>query len=145
MLENIQQRVKSGELLSDAFAAQGSISKIYTTTVLAGERSGNLEEVLARYIAFQRLTLTFARKLKSSLIYPTLLVSALIVMLTFLMTYVVPQFADLYSSLNAQLPAITVFMLNIGKGIRQYYYIILVALAAMALGIAFWVRSRRGA
>src|SRR5215471_19494145 len=80
MLENVQQRVKSGELLSDAFAAQGNVSKIYTTTVLAGERSGNLEEVLARYIAFQRLTLTFTRKFKSSLVYPTLLVSALIVM-----------------------------------------------------------------
>jgi len=145
LLENVQQRVKSGELLSDAFAAQGTISKIYTTTVLAGERSGNLEEVLARYIAFQRVTLTFGRKLKSSLVYPALLVSALIVMLTFLMTYVVPQFADLYSSLNAQLPAITLFMLSIGKGIRDYYYIVLLVLAAIVLGLFFWVRSGNGA
>jgi len=145
MLENVEQRVKSGELLSDAFAAQGNISKIYTTTVLAGERSGNLEEVLARYIAFQRLTLTFTRKFKSSLVYPTLLVSALIVMLTFLMTYVVPQFADLYSSLNAKLPAITLFLLGIGKGIREYYYIILILLAALVVGTMFWVRSGKGA
>lgn len=145
LLENVQQRVKSGELLSDAFAAQGTVSKIYTTTVLAGERSGNLEEVLARFIAFQRLTLTFARKFKSSLIYPALLVSALTVMLTFLMTYVVPQFADLYSSLNAKLPGITLFMLGIGTGIRDYYYIILIALAAIVLGTMFWVRSRSGA
>src|SRR6185312_10166326 len=50
MLENVQERVKSGELLSDAFAAEGSVSKIYTTTLLAGERSGNLEEVLGRFI-----------------------------------------------------------------------------------------------
>jgi type IV pilus assembly protein PilC len=145
LLENVQQRVKSGELLSDAFAAQGTISKIYTTTVLAGERSGNLEEVLARYIAFQRVTLTFGRKLKSSLVYPTLLVSALIVMLTFLMTYVVPQFADLYSSLNAQLPAITLFMLGIGKALREYYYIFLLVLAAIIVGMFFWVRSGKGA
>jgi type IV pilus assembly protein PilC len=144
LLENVQQRVKSGELLSDAFAAQGSISKIYTTTVLAGERSGNLEEVLARYIAFQRVTLTFGRKLKSSLVYPALLVSALVVMLTFLMTYVVPQFADLYSSLNARLPVITVFMLGVGTGIREYYYIILIVLAAVVLGMVFWVRSGSG-
>ncbi len=65
MLVNVQERVKGGELLSDAFAAQGTISKIYTTTLLAGERSGNLEEVLARFIAFQRLTLTFRKKLLS--------------------------------------------------------------------------------
>lgn len=145
LLEDVQQRVKSGELLSDAFAAQGGISRIYTTTVLAGERSGNLEEVLARYITFQRVTLTFGRKLKSSLVYPALLVSALIVMLTFLMTYVVPQFAELYSSLNAQLPAITVFMLGIGKGIRDYYYIILLVLAGIVAGMLFWVRSGNGA
>src|SRR5215813_7069423 len=121
LLENVQQRVKSGELLSEAFEAQGGVSKIYTTTILAGERSGNLEEVLGRYIAFQRISLTFRKKLKSSLVYPIFLVSALIIMLTFLMVKVVPQFADLYSSLNAQLPPITVFMLGIGTGIREYY------------------------
>src|SRR5215472_12144756 len=54
MLENVQQRVKGGELLSDAFGAQGAVSKIYTTSLLAGERSGNLEEVLARYVTFQK-------------------------------------------------------------------------------------------
>jgi type IV pilus assembly protein PilC len=144
MLENVQERVKSGELLSDAFAAQGSVSKIYTTTLLAGERSGNLEEVLARYIGFQKVTLTFRKKLLSSLVYPTLLVSALIVMLTFLMTYVVPQFADLYTSLGAKLPAITVLMLGIGTSIRQYYYIIALALVILVLATVFWVRSERG-
>jgi type IV pilus assembly protein PilC len=144
MLENIQERVKSGELLSEAFEAQGAVSKIYTTTLLAGERSGNLEEVLGRYIAFQRITVSFRKKLISSLWYPALLVTALAVMLTFLMTYVVPQFADLYSSLNAKLPAITVFMLNIGRGIQHYYYIILLVLAGLVFSILFWARSEKG-
>ena len=116
ILDNVQERVKSGELLSQAFEAQGATSKIYTTTLLAGERSGNLEEVLGRYIAFQRITVSFRKKLIASLWYPALLICALIVMLTFLMTYVVPQFAELYSSLNAKLPAITVFMLSVGRG-----------------------------
>lgn len=146
ILENVQERVKSGELLSDAFAAQGAgISKIYTTTLLAGERSGNLEEVLARYIAFQRVTLAFRKKLLSSLWYPALLFVALGVMLTFLMTYVVPQFADLYSSLNAKLPAITVFMLGIGSGIQHYYYLIIAAIVAAVLVVLVWLRSERGA
>jgi type IV pilus assembly protein PilC len=144
-LENVLQRVKSGELLSDAFAAQGSFSKIYTTTLLAGERSGNLEEVLGRFISFQRISLTFRKKLLSSLWYPALLISALAIMLTFLMTYVVPQFADLYTSLNAKLPAITVFMLGIGTGIRNYYYVILAAIAATVILVILWVRSQRGA
>lgn len=144
MLENVQQRVKSGELLSDAFAAQGSVSKIYTTTLLAGERSGNLEEVLGRFIAFQRLSLSFRKKLLSSLWYPGLLITALAVMLTFLMTYVVPQFADLYSSLNAKLPPITVFMLGIGTGIRNYYYVILAVIVALVAGGLLWARSEGG-
>ena len=105
-------------LLSDAFAAQGNMSKIYTTTLLAGERSGNLEEVLGRFITFQRVAMTFRKKMLSSLWYPALLFVALGVMLTFLMTYVVPQFADLYSSLDAKLPATTVFMLGVGKAIQ---------------------------
>ncbi len=144
MLENIQERVKSGELLSEAFAAQGSVSKIYTTTLLAGERSGNLEEVLGRYIAFQRITVTFRKKLISSLWYPALLMCALAVMLTFLLTYVVPQFADLYSTLNASLPSITVFMLGVGRGIQHYYYIILAVLVGVIMLGSTWARSERG-
>jgi type IV pilus assembly protein PilC len=145
MLENIQERVKSGELLSEAWEAQGAVSKIYTTTLLAGERSGNLEEVLGRYIVFQRITVSFRKKLISSLWYPAILVVALAIMLTFLMTYVVPQFADLYSSLNAKLPAMTVFMLNIGRGIQHYYYIILAGLAGLVFLVLFWARSEKGA
>jgi type IV pilus assembly protein PilC len=144
MLENVQQRVKSGELLSDAFAAQGTVSKIYTTTLLAGERSGNLEEVLARFIAFQKLTFSFRKKLLAALVYPALLVTALTVMLTFLMTYVVPQFAELYATMNANLPAITVFMLGIGTTIRNYYYIIIAVLVVLAVASWVWVRSERG-
>lgn len=144
MLENVQQRVKSGELLSDAFAAQGSISGIYTTTLLAGERSGNLEEVLGRFISFQKVTLAFRKKLLSSLVYPAVLLTALVCMLTFLMGYVVPQFADLYNSLGAKLPQITLVMLAIGTTIRQYYYVIL--LAAVAVIFFGWVaiRSEKG-
>ena len=144
MLENVQQRVKSGELLSDAFAAEGSVSKIYTTTILAGERSGNLEEVLGRFISFQRVSMTFRKKLLASLWYPALLVTALIVMLTFLMTYVVPQFAELYNSLNAKLPPITVFMLGIGTGIRNYYYLMLLGLIVIVGGLGLWTRSQQG-
>ena len=88
--------------------------RIYTTTLMAGEKSGNMEEVLGRYIAFQRLALTFKKKLAVSLVYPALLVTMVLVMLVFLVTYVVPEFAKLFENLNAQLPTITVIMLAIG-------------------------------
>jgi type IV pilus assembly protein PilC len=147
VLENVRERVKSGQLLSEAFEAQGqaAVSKIYTTTLLAGERSGNLEEVLNRYIAYQRISSTFRKKLIASLWYPALLLTALTLMLSFLITYVVPKFAEMYSSLNAQLPYITSMMLAIGTTLQGYFYIIAPAiLVLIALAIA-WFRSEQGA
>ncbi len=105
VLQNVRDRVRGGELLSEAFEAQNVFPKVYTTTLLAGEKSGNLEEVLGRYIAFQRLAVSFRKKLISSLVYPTLLVAMLIVMMTFLITFVVPQFANLYHTLGADAAA----------------------------------------
>src|SRR6266496_2377822 len=120
LLENVRDRVKSGSVLSDAFEAQAVFPKIYTTTLLAGEKSGNMEEVLSRYIAYQRLAQTFRKKLAVSLVYPALLISVVSVMMIFLVTYVVPKFADLFNNLGAELPAITVFMLAIGLNAQKY-------------------------
>ena len=107
VLQNVRDRVRGGELLSEAFEAQGVFAKVYTTTLLAGEKSGNLEEVLGRFIAFQRLAVSFRKKLIASLVYPALLIAMLLVMMTFLITFVVPQFASLYRTLGAQLPMMT--------------------------------------
>src|SRR5881227_3819617 len=136
LLQNIRERVKGGQSLSDAFAAQHVFPKIYTTTLLAGEKSGNMEEVLGRYIAFQRLALTFKKKLAVSLVYPALLVTVVLCMLMFLITYVVPQFAKLFENLNAQLPAITVFMLAVGTNAQRYAPF--VAVASVLLFLFFW-------
>src|ERR1700737_11871 len=130
LLENVRERVKGGELLSDAFAAQQVFPKMYTTTLLAGEKSGNMEEVLGRYITYQRMVQTFRKKLLVSLVYPALLVSVVTLMLIFLITYVVPKFADLFNSLGAELPAITVFMLSIGLNAQKYGWVVLLIGAA---------------
>ena len=144
VLENVRDRVRSGELLSDAFAAQGIFPKMYTTTLMAGEKSGNLEEVLNRFIAFQRLTISFKKKLKASLVYPALLVTMVTIMLSFLVTYVVPRFGELYQSLNAQLPAITVFMLELGTGARKYVFLFLAAVVALIVLFWRWKNTERG-
>ena len=136
ILENVRDRVKGGELLSDAFAAQGIVPKIYTTTLLAGEKSGAIDEVLTRYIGFQRMAMTFRKKLFVSLIYPTLLVTVVLIMVAFLFTYVVPKFADLFNSLDAKLPAITVFMLAVGQNAQKYSPFVLIGLVLG--GFIFW-------
>ena len=145
LLENVRDRVKGGEMLSDAFAAQRVFPKIYTTTLLAGEKSGNLDEVLNRFINFQRLAMTFRKKLFVSLIYPTLLVSVVLVMVTFLFTYVVPKFAVLFESLNAQLPAITLFMLAVGVIAQKYAPFILIAVVVAGIVLWRWKRTQGGA
>jgi type IV pilus assembly protein PilC len=145
LLQNIRERVKGGELLSDAFAAQHVFPKIYTTTLMAGEKSGNMEEVLSRYIGFQRLALTFKKKLAVSLVYPALLVTVVLCMLMFLVTYVVPQFAKLFENLNAQLPAITVFMLALGTHAQRYAPFAAIALVLLALFVWRWKNTDSGA
>jgi len=145
ILENVRDRVKGGELLSDAFAAQTVIPKIYTTTLMAGEKSGNIDEVLTRYVNFQRMAMTFRKKLFVSMIYPTLLVSVVMIMVMFLFTYVVPKFADLFNSLDAKLPAITVFMLDVGVNAQKYLPFILVGLAILAFVLWRWKDTDRGA
>jgi type IV pilus assembly protein PilC len=144
ILENVRERVKGGELLSDAFAAQGMVPKIYTTTLMAGEKSGNIDEVLTRYINFQRLAMSFRKKLFVSLIYPTLLISVVTVMVMFLFTYVVPKFADLFESLNAQLPTITLFMLAVGKNAQKYFPFMVIGLAAAGFLFWQWKKTDRG-
>jgi type IV pilus assembly protein PilC len=145
LLGNVRERVKGGELLSEAFSAQNVFPRIYTTTLMAGEKSGNMDEVLTRYINFQKLTLSFKKKLLVSLVYPTLLVSVVLCMLIFLVTYVVPQFAKLYQDLNAQLPAITLFMLDVGTHAQKYGPIAAVALVIIVFLAWRWKATDRGA
>ncbi|MBO0912053.1 MAG: type II secretion system F family protein [Acidobacteria bacterium] len=145
LLQNVRERVKGGELLSEAFQAQHVFPKIYVTTLMAGEKSGNIDEVLTRYVNFQRMTLTFKKKLTVSLIYPSLLVSVITVMFIFLITYVVPQFAKLYADMDAQLPAVTTLMLDVGTHAQRYAPIAFSVLATAAFLLWRWKSTDRGA
>ncbi|MFP5228176.1 MAG: type II secretion system F family protein [Acidobacteriota bacterium] len=143
-LQNIAARVRTGEPISAAFEAQGGFPLMYTTTLLAGERSGNLEEVLGRYLSFQRVALAFRKKLVASLIYPALLITLVFGMFIFLITFVVPQFAKLYDQIGTKLPSITLFMLAMGKGAQHYLLYILPAMALLGFLLWRWSRSEAG-
>src|SRR5215469_11234747 len=145
VLENVRDRVKGGEMLSDAFEAQNMFPKMYTTTLMAGEKSGNMEEVLGRYIAFQRVAMSFRKKLLVSLVYPTLLVTVVLIMVVFLVTYVVPEFAKLFDNLGAQLPAMTLFMLAVGTAAQKYIVFFAIGLALTIFLLWRWKNTDRGA
>src|SRR5664279_4841410 len=124
-LQDVTARVRTGASLSEAFTAQGGFPLIYTTTLLAGERSGNLEEVLGRYLAFQRISLTFRKKLQASLIYPALLILIVIGLFVFLISFVVPRFAQLYDQIGTKLPTLTLMLLSLGTKAQNYILYVL--------------------
>ena len=122
--------MKRGESLSAAFEAQSGFPLMYTTTLLAGERSGNLPEVLERYVSFQKVSLAFRKKLIASLIYPSLLMTLVIGLMIFLLAVVVPQFAVLYDQMGSKLPTMTLDLLAFGKWL-QHNILWIVLIAAM--------------
>jgi type IV pilus assembly protein PilC len=130
-LEDVAARVKTGQELSAAFEAQSGFPLMYTTTILAGERSGNLPEVLYRYVGFQKVALALRKKLIGSLIYPTVLLTLVCALLIFMFTVVVPQFAQLYDQLGNKLPTLTLVLLSFGKWMQHtILYQVLIAAAA---------------
>jgi len=143
-ISNVREEVRSGALLSDAFARQGVFPPIYVTSVLAGERSGSLAEVIERFITYQKLALSVRKKLLLSLLYPALLVSLVICLIVFLITFVVPNFAGLYQSMQAQLPAPTLILIAIGTTARSYVLLGFGALVVAILGFRAWSRTPGG-
>jgi type IV pilus assembly protein PilC len=145
VLQDVRQRVREGALLSEALAAQGSFPPVYVTAITAGERSGNLTGVLEQYISYLRVSTGFRKGLITALIYPTILVVAVIVTLMYLVTYAMPQFAKLYQDLGIKLPGITQFMLALSAPLRDYFLLALVILVCVVLAIYVWTRSDQGA
>jgi type IV pilus assembly protein PilC len=143
-LDDIATRVKTGESLSSAFEAQTGFPVMYTTTLLAGERSGNLQEVMERYVSFQRITLTFRKKLITSLIYPCVLLTLVGVLVMFMFTYVVPQFATLYDQIGSKLPTLTVDLLAFTKWLNSNLLWILLTIAVVVVGFYRFAITDRG-
>jgi type IV pilus assembly protein PilC len=136
----VRDEVRGGTLLSEAFRQQGIFPKIYITSVMAGEKSGSLTEVLDRYITYQKLSLAVKKKVLVSLLYPCVLICLVIGLIVFLVTYVVPTFATLYTSMNARLPAITMYLIAVGTTAKTY---IMGGFGALVLGIflfRWWAR-----
>jgi type IV pilus assembly protein PilC len=137
----VRDEVRNGALLSDAFRQQGIFPKIYVTSVMAGEKSGSLTEVLDRYINYQKLSLAVRKKVLVSLMYPSVLIVLVALLMVFLVTYVVPTFATLYNSMQAQLPTLTVYLIAIGTTARSYILAFAAALVGAIFLFRLWARS----
>lgn len=137
----VRDEVRIGTSLSDAFAKQGAFPPIYVSSILAGEKSGSLVDVLDRYVTYQRRNLAVKKKLIGALIYPVLLIVLVIGLVGFLITYVVPQFAELYSSMDAKLPSLTVYLIAIGTTAHDYVLLLIAIIFGGGSGFYFWSKT----
>jgi type IV pilus assembly protein PilC len=136
--------VREGKSLSEAIEEAGVFSKVYSTAILAGEKSGNLSGVLDYYIAYQKVSTGVKKKIVASLVYPVLLVVVATCIVTYLVTGVIPKFATLYKDLGVPLPGPTQLLIAITVDYRVYILSALVAFLVTVVGVFFWSRSEEG-
>jgi len=144
VISQIRDRVREGKSLSEAVAEAGVFSKVYSTAILAGEKSGNLSGVLDYYIAYQRVSTGARKKILAALIYPALLISVAVIVVTYLVTVVIPKFALLYRDLNVELPTPTRVLVALTVDYRFVFLGIVALLAAAAAGVFLWSRTEEG-
>jgi len=144
IIAQIRDQVREGKSLSEAVAEAGVFSKVYSTAILAGEKSGNLPGVLDYYIAYQRVSTGVRKRIIGTLIYPALLVTVAICIVTYLVTQVIPKFALLYRDLNVELPAPTRLLITLTVDYRLVFLGGVAALVLAAVGVFLWSRTEEG-
>jgi type IV pilus assembly protein PilC len=144
ILTQIRDRVREGRSLSEAVDEAGVFSKVYSTAILAGEKSGNLSGVLEYYISYQRVSTGVQKKILAALVYPALLIVTATAIVTYLVTFVVPKFGMLYRELGVQLPTPTKVLIAITVDYRPYILGGIALLVLAIMGVYFWSRSEQG-
>ena len=141
VLDDVHEKVRSGTALSDAFDAHhGLFPRVYTASLLAGERSGNLDAMLRRYVEYTKIIATVKRKTVSALVYPAILISLAIVLVTIIVLKVVPAFSDFYGTFGAELPVSTRLIVAFSEFLRAQFFVVVGALAAGVIAVVVWVR-----
>jgi type IV pilus assembly protein PilC len=120
VLADIREKITSGVALSDAFASYGPIfPAIYSTSLRAGERSGDLEGVLKRFLRYQKMIVALRKRVVGALIYPVILMVLSGAMIFIMLTAVIPKFAEFFTGFGAELPWFTTLMINVATALRN--------------------------
>jgi type IV pilus assembly protein PilC len=144
VLTQIRDRVREGKSLSEAVDEAGVFSKVYSTAILAGEKSGNLSGVLEYYISYQRVSTSVQKKLVAALVYPTLLIITASIIVSYLVAFVVPKFGLLYRDLGVELPTPTKILIAITVDYRPYILGGIAVVLLTGVGVLLWSRSDQG-
>lgn len=137
VLEEVRDRVRTGTDLSDAFAAHGDLfPRLYPSILKAGERSGELESVLRRFIRYQKLVMDARKRVVSALVYPIVLVTLSVIMILIMLTFVVPQFEHFFAGSGVELPLMTRVTVGTGTAIQSNWLLLLIVFGVG--GLLFW-------
>lgn len=142
VLDDVHEQVRGGASLSDAFGSHGDLfSGVYTASLLAGEKSGNLEETLRRYVRYAKVISDVRRRTLSALIYPAILLGLSGIVVAIIVVRVVPEFTSFYESMGATLPLATRVLTGVSAVVTRYFWLILLAAAAFAGAVWAWSRQ----
>jgi type IV pilus assembly protein PilC len=146
VLTDIRDRIKSGEDLSQAFEAHGDLfPRLFPPTLKAGEKSGELEAVIRRFIRYMQLVLDARRRVISALIYPVVLVCLSIVMISVMMVYVVPKITVFFENLEVELPFMTRMLIAVSSFAHKNVLVIAIVAVAAYFSYRAWSRTESGA
>jgi type IV pilus assembly protein PilC len=142
VLDNVYDKVKAGTALSDAFGEHGSLfPPVYAASLMAGERSGNLDAVIRRYVAYEKVLGAVRKRTIAALIYPAILVGMMVVLIGIIVLRVVPAFSEFYNTFGRELPLSTRIIVAISDAVVHNLALIVFIVAAAVLGIATWVKQ----
>jgi len=142
VLDDVHEKVRAGTALSDAFQTHGDLfPSVYTASLMAGERAGNLDAVLRRYVAYSKVVDTVRKRTISALVYPAILIGLAIVLVGVIVIKVVPTFSDFYTSFDAQLPLSTRIIVTVSEVVRGNLVLIVVGLLAAVTAFYAWVKQ----
>ncbi len=145
VLTDVRERVNSGMSISEAFAEEGDLfPRLYWTSLKAGEKSGEIEAVLRRYLKYQKTVVALTRKVVSTLVYPAILILLSIGLITILMTYVIPRFTEFFADFNADLPLLTVVVLGVATFLRTHILILAASIGGGGYLASRWLKTTRG-
>ena len=141
VLDDVYDRVRAGNSLSEAFEAQGTLFPgIYTASLLAGEKSGSLEQVIRRYVAYVKVISAVRRKTISALVYPTILLALSCVVVSIIVLRVVPEFGAFYESFGKELPLSTRIIVSVSNFAVAYFLFFALALGGIIVASIAWLK-----
>jgi type IV pilus assembly protein PilC len=141
ILDDVHEKVRGGTALSDAFGEHGELfPRVYTASLLAGERSGNLDEILRRYVAYEKVIDTVRRRTISALIYPVILILLAVGLVGLIVLRVVPAFTDFYESFQAELPLSTRIIVGVSNLLQAQFGLFIAGGAIAAAVVTLWLK-----